>query len=883
MSHEKDRPSTMDLDDIIEQHIGFPKLFFEKEWYFIASIIIFLILSGISWLSYLIFRFVTSDLVNRCPSFDYFYLGLIVIICSFTIITFSLVIKSFTTYIHRNETHRYQRYTLCALQNFCFILSFLLFLFIIIISILIYNITTQHPQWEGTLYYDKLNSTVYIKREDNGLFHIEGTNELDLTFAQGFVVAQNRLWQLEIQRRMGRGILSEVLGKDALDQDKLSRTLGFYKRALQDYQFIPQNVKNLLQSYCDGVNYYISTKSYLSFEFYLFGINPSYYEPVDILIFGKLLSLSLSENYERELIRYSLLRSISIDKVFEIFPNVPRNFPTILNAQQLNLTYLTQDQINAIENRFWNYSGYYKPSINMNDNLKLNNPLANLLKGSFGASNNWVVHGNKTTTGFPILSNDPHLTFSTPSIWNMFHMKTPDWEIFGAGFSGTPGIMLGRNNYISWGVTNVGADVQDIYVMKETNNGKSYYYNNQVVDYQIDQETIYVSGSSPVTIQVKNSVYGPVVNDVFGVVGESVSLQFLSLQPNDTSYLTFYQINRAKNWTEFTQSLDTLIAPSCNFVYADIYGNIGYHTSGKIPIRKEGHSGIFPVVGDGTWDYDGYLISSDLPQVFNPNEGFISSANNRVTPFGYQYFLTHDWEPPFRDERIKEFLNNKEKVSVRDMKDLQMDSKSMLFDTLRPVFLNMKVVNEDWRERMIQWDGFETMDSQEATIFENWFWEMKKMSVTNYTIEFRDPIYLVNSLLGSCDQCMTYAQDTFDNVVNSFNGNVPNWGSVHSTSFPNLIFQGTPLDCLTSRKIPNFGGYETVNVGSGIENTDGPSYRQIIDFSSLKNSLFIYAPGQDGNCFSKNYDNFLIMWRDGQYFTIQDPVTPLYTLEIRKN
>jgi penicillin G amidase len=293
---------------------------------------------------------------------------------------------------------------------------------------------------------------------------------------------------------------------------------------------------------------------------------------------------------------------------------------------------------------------------------------------------------------------------------------------------------------------------------------------------------------------------------------------------------------------------------------------------------------MMPVIGDGTYDWTGYIPFDEQPNVFNPPEGFIITANNRIPPYGFKYHIAHDWVSPQRFNRILEMTNNKTKVSLDDMVRFQMDTNSNLYQNLKFVFNSISPQEKNWHTKLINWDGFETMESQEATIFEKWLKIMYKLPEKEIGFERSDLIYLVSAMQRNdttClnfqkKSCLQYASDAFDTAIAALekeHSEIPKWGEVHSSKFPHRIFSSTDLDCFTSSSIPSMGGTATVNVAdsnSKFVTTHSASYRQIIDFSQLEKSKFIFAPGQDGNPFAEGYSNFVTLWRDGKYLSFEN-------------
>lgn len=802
----------IDVDGTVGESVPGPDpmkplpLYFERDSCLLGHLIVLFLLIVMSWALFIVSTLYSQTIFATCSFYEPILWYFLVLIIVPPVISFVILVSLFSCHLQKSG-NKYIKHMIYIIHNCCNFVLFLTFVFLLTITLIILVRTTSTIQISGTLQIKGLKAPVTVNRDEKGVVSIDAADESDLMFAQGFVIAQNRLWQFEFQKRVGMGTMSEIVGSDGLEIDRTSRTLGFYRSAQNDLLNVDSVVRMALERYCEGVNAYIATNPSLPFEFWIFGISPQKYQPVDILVWGKMLSFDLSENYERELVRYSLYQKFSLEKVLEFMPIPPSWSTTILSASQLNMNVSMADA-EAIERGHYDNSGAYKPT-----SAEVNFTRKRMFGRTMGASNNWVISGSKSSTGKPILANDPHLMLTSPSIWSMVHLKSPTLDLTGVALTGVPGIMIGKNAYISWGITNIGADVQDFYVMKETNNGLSYTYKNQVLNYEIFEEKIRVSGAADVVLKVKKSINGPIVNDIFGVTGEPIAMKWVTLQDNDTTSSSFLRLNHAKNWDEFKSAISTIVAPSCNIIFADLNGNIGYSASGSIPIRKVGHSGIFPVIGTGEYEYEGYIPFEKLPFVLNPQEGFISSANNRVTPFGFEYLIGHDWEPPFRDMRIKEYLG-KPVLDIDDMRSLQMDTKSTFWQYIRFIFDHIIVKNEEWRIRMLQWDGVEKLASQEAFIWERLIISLKKITIPVYQREIRDIVFIFNILNSTtlCDQykCLDFVAKAFDEIIDESQGFPPNWGEVHISKFDHLIFKDTIFDCITCRNTPNYSGYEVI-------------------------------------------------------------------------
>jgi penicillin amidase len=765
-----------------------------------------------------------------------------------------------------------------------------------------------------------------ITRESNGVVHVEASDDYDAFFAQGFSIAQDRMWQLEFNKRVGSGSLAEIAGKDALQTDKASRTIGFRRAAASAINALSKDSQEVLQAYCDGINAYINSNPTLAPEFKLLKIKPTAWEPIDVVTWGKVMAWSLGANMEREVIRYKLLqRGITKDRINELLPQYPTT-TTVLNAEELNIT-LTPQEIDQLEARFQDDSGYFQPprNVSADENVRSTffTPMeSKVLRTAFEnvfihplsakASNNWVLAGHFTKSGLPFVANDPHLGFSAPGVWYLTHVKSSKsgLDVIGATFAGTPGVIIGRNKYISWGVTNGYADVQDLFALEPVAGKPDFYrHNGKDVQYQTVNEIINIKGGKPITLAVKLSVYGPVINEIHDIEGDvPLSLQWTALLEGDTTVESFIRINYAKNHDEFVAALQHYVAPVQNFIYADVHNNIAYYLPGAIPIRKFGHSGRYVVPGNGTFDYfdrvNDYIPFEKLPQTVNPSRGYVVSANNRVTAPGFEYSISQDFFAIHRARRIESMILNMTATSLlgwQDMRSIQYDVKSTLFEDFRFVFNaiagNVTKEVEQWRVKLTKWDAIEKLYSQEASIFEAWYYELGSLTQPETGLNtFRDPVFLRNALLNNDPVCHKYTNKTclilaaqrLEKAITSLEatyGSIPLWGSdIHQSIFPHQILDKTALGCLASKNVMNIGGQFTVNVAditdAALTSKSGVSYRQIISLANNYGTTasnktedtsdkFIIPLGQSGNFLSPLYDNLLNKWKDGQYLDMK--------------
>ena len=614
------------------------------------------------------------------------------------------------------------------------------------------------PQTEGELKTSGLDGVVDIYRDAMGIPHIYADTVHDLFFAQGYVHAQERFWQMDFWRHIGSASVSEMFGKSQLENDQFLRTLGWPQTAEAEYAELTSNTRLILDSYTEGVNAYISNREpiEISLEYLILTglLNRDYviepWTPVNSLTWGKAMAWDLRGNMGAEIERAILLKTLTPEQVDELFPSYPEDHPIIVPE----IGGETVDQVNQSASKtFSDLSNLDLQSIA--DQFALLDSIIGPAGSGIG-SNSWAVSGEHTSTGMPLLANDPHLGIQMPSIWfqNSLHCREKTeacpFEVAGFSFAGVPGVVIGHNDRIAWGVTNLGPDVMDLFIEKvNPDNPNQYEVNGEWVDFEIREETINVAGSDPVTMTVRISRHGPVLSDNFPPLMDQVDLEadpeaqpfkdkagiqlpenyvialaWTALSPS-SPFEAIWGFNTAQNWEEFREAARHFHVPSQNLLYADVDGNIAYQTPGDIPIRKSG-DGRLPVPGwTGEYDWTGYIPFEELPYAVNPASGFIATANNQVNPLGYPYLLSTGWDYGYRAARIVEMIENAPgKIDIPYIQSMQGDAKNLNAETLVPLLLEVEMDAElaNLRDQFfISWDFQQRADSQSAAVFE-WFW-----------------------------------------------------------------------------------------------------------------------------------------------------------------
>jgi penicillin amidase len=744
------------------------------------------------------------------------------------------------------------------------------------------------PQVKGTLAVAGLSAPVTVIRDQLGVPNLYAENEHDLFFAQGYVHAQDRLWQMEFNRRIGSGTLSAILGETTLDTDRFLRTLGLRRAVERDWAQTDADTRAILEAYAAGVNAYVDThRDRLPLEFTLLGVDPEPWTPVDTLAWGGVMSYSLCGNYEDELLRARLIATVGQTATLELMPPYPASGPFIVPPEARSYAWLRGAEMEGLE------------AVNA------------LLGGSRPdwGSNNWVVHGSRTATGKPLLADDTHLGLDMPSIWYENGLHGGRFDSVGYSFPGAPLVIIGHNVRIAWGVTDLPADVQDFYIEKLDDPARptQYEFEGQWYDLNVAHEDIAVKGAEPVGLDVLITRHGPILNDVLGELpgAEPLALRWTILEGNEL-FRAVVDLNLATNWDEFRRALSYWDAPSQNFVYADVEGNIGYQSPGKIPIRAAGHRGTVPVPGwTGQYEWQGYIPFDELPSVLNPPTGFIVSANNKVVPDDYPYYLTDDWAAPYRAQRITDLLAADDSVTMEDIRNIHAQTYSLPAEALRPDMLASQPANDREAQALDQvraWDLYLEAERTGVPVYEAWYWFLVQNTLRDELGSDLMDTYLgygsvhmpaMIALMAQpdspwFDDRTTPQVETRDDMVQrsltdaitwlaSAYGDDPEkwtWGRLHTKTFVHQPLGQSGIGLLeklfNSPTIPARGDPFTVDAASfdgqhPFAMTGGVSQRTIADLSELDNSRMIHTTGQSGQLFNRHRQDMISLWQAVEY------------------
>jgi penicillin amidase len=755
------------------------------------------------------------------------------------------------------------------------------------------NVRRCWPKVDGTIELDGLQSEVTVVRDDWGIPHIYASSAHDLFLAQGYVHAQDRFWQMEFWRRIGSGRLSEILGESTLEQDRFIRTVGWHRAAQRDLEQMDEEVRSALEAYARGVNAYVSThQGRLGLEFMMLGLTGTAFDiepwtPLNTATWGKVMAWDLSGNHEAELLRAHIVDRLGSGAVDALVPSYSGDYPVIVPEPP------TRSSLRAV------------PEVAV-DTLALGN------ERHLG-SNSWVVAGERTGSGMPLLANDTHLGIQMPCIWYEvgLHCEPSSagcpYHVVGASFAGVPGVIIGHNDRIAWGVTNLGPDVQDLFIERiNPENPNQYAFQGEWRDMQVIREEIHVAGrDDPVVMDVRVTHHGPIINDVVGGTEEEwsygwqpLALSWTALQ-RGTLLESILRLGRAGNWEAFREALSYWDVPSQNFVYADVEGNIGYQAPGRIPIRAAG-DGTRPVPGwSGEYEWVDTIPFDALPRAFNPSEGYIITANNAVVGSDYPYLISEDWAPGYRALRIHQLIESQETFSIEGSTRFQADTAQIWAQEALPHVTSLTTDAPRLAEALSlleAWDGRATRESAGAALFETfrlhlidatfadelgedflrearptvvvslldlledetsvWFDD-----VTTPETETRDDI-----LLAALEEALQDLTETQGSTMRDWR-----WGDLHTASFENQSLGQSGIRLVESLfnrgPFPVDGSLATVNqadysLGDPFSVQTIASYRQIVDLGDLTESVSMHSTGQSGHPYHRHYADMIALWRD---------------------
>jgi penicillin amidase len=688
-----------------------------------------------------------------------------------------------------------------------------------------------------------IQKQVEILRDRWGVPHIYASTIHDLFFAQGYITAKDRLFQIDLWRRAGTGKLAEILGPSALARDQLARAVNFRGDWNAEWAAYGSDAKTIVTAFTGGINAYIaSLNGKLPAEFEIAGYAPGAWKPEDCL--SRVAGLTMTGNLTREIAHAQEIRRVGLERALQTMrlePPVKLEIPAGLDLEAItpDITAVYRQTVGAV--RLTTEQG----------------------------SNNWVVDGTMTATGRPILANDPHRPVQLPSLRKTVHLVGPGWDAIGSGEPGLPGIALGHNETVAFGFTIVGIDQQDLYV--ETVNPENpieYRYQNAWRKFDTEEQKIAVKGGGEQTVTLRYTVHGPVIHED-PAHHRAFALRWVGSEPGTAGYMAGIALARAKDWKEFRAAMARYRVPSENLVYADTKGNIGWQVGGLTPIR-EGWSGLLPVPGDGRYEWKGFRDSGELPFEFNPPRHYIATSNNNILPTGYTVPLGYDgWALPFRVDRVREMLAAGKKFDIADFERMQQDVISI------PARRFQQVLKE-WHpapgsraaqgvDEILKWDAVLRVDSRAALIYEEWMLRLPAavfgqnaggdLEKLLHTLETQPNAAALQKSLDAALQELDRAYGADPAAWQ--------WGKAHTLTLSHPLgkreFQLGP--------VPRPGDGNTVNAtsGAGFRQTNGASWREVLDVGNWDRSVITNVPGESGDPSSKHYGDLLQDWAAGRY------------------
>ena len=772
-----------------------------------------------------------------------------------------------------------------------------------VVAVFLWFRQASQPVHEGRLKVPLLQQSLRIERDEHGVPHVIAASEHDAAFGLGFAHAQDRLWQMEINRRTAAGRLAEILGGSALETDRFLRVIGIRRAAERIYANLDAEQRSLADAYAAGVNAFLKVRSGpLPAEFVLTGAPaPEPWSAIDSIGWSLIMAWDLARySQTMELRRLQLAQRFSVSEINDIYPPYPGASPpaTADYAEMYRLMGLRQTSA----------TGQMQ--------------LASAMPGfAFGAgddigSNAWVAAGSRTVSGKPLLANDPHLGLSVPSVWYFAAITAPGLKVIGATLPGVPGVLLGRNDRVAWGFTNTGADQQDLYLERiNPEDSDQYATPDGWTRFGRHVETIRVKGAAPVETIVRETRHGPVlsglasIDQAFRSSRYVLALRWSALEPDDSSFAAVRALNKARSIDEAERALGALQIVTQTALIADAEGQIGMVVTGRIPVRASDNDlqGLAPAPGWETrYDWTGYLPFEQVPRVRNPASGVLVTANHRIVSTDYPHHLTHDWFLPYRANRIEQLLNERARHDAKTFHAIQADTRSQaaldLMDQLKGT-QPLTAAGRDALARLSRWDGRMDPNRPEPLVFHAWMRDLKHRlfedDFGDLTAVFIDATertpFLLHVLTGRatsrdwCDDrrtahrvegCAALAAEALDSAVATLTAESGRdvaglrWGEAHQAVAEHRpLSNAVGLSRLFELKTPFPGDTYTVDVGALSHRADAPyttrhaaSLRAIYDLAAPdERSLWVLSTGQSGSPFSENYAGMLTLWRDVKY------------------
>ena len=728
----------------------------------------------------------------------------------------------------------------------------------------------------GTAKVPGLHHTVRVQRDRWGVAHIYARDQHDLFFAQGFVTAQDRLFQMELWKRAGQGRLAEILGPSAIQRDINARRLSYRGDKAQEFRSYAADTAEILAAFTAGINAYIADIQRpdhpgLPLEFQLAGFKPEQWKPEDCV--NRLAAYAMMANASDELLHAQLVTLLGASETAALFRFDPdTRLDPAPGADFSALSPALLDSIVGSDKRI---------------------PFA---ATTLQESNNWTVAGALTASGKPLLANDPHRVIAQPSLRYIVHLVAPGWNVIGAVEPALPGVAAGHNEHIAWGFTIFAIDQQDLYLEAlNPADPKLYQTEHGWEAVRERREGIHVRGAADVEVVLRFTRHGPIL---WEDGKRALALRWVGAEPGTAGYLAALSLDRARDWQEFERAMPRWKVPPENIVYADRAGNIGEHSTGLAPLRTN-FNGLLPVPGIGNYEWSGFVPNAQLPHSYNPTAGFIATANQRTIPDAYPYAVGYEWAPPTRFERIRQVLEGARstghKLTVPDMEALQLDAVSLLARRMQVLLRQATAADagsaSTAAKLILDWDGDLRVDSASAALYELWSSRLCT-EVTRRAVPERAhaamPTWTLYQVVLELSEPRARAipdRDALlrDSLEASYQelaaklGADPSrwsWGALHKAYFRHAL-DGVPgtARLLDRGPVERPGDGDVVQAtefdDESFDQTSGASYREIFDLGDWDSSVAINVPGQSGQPGSKHFDDLLPLWSSGQYFPLR--------------
>ncbi|OGO15178.1 MAG: hypothetical protein A2Y93_00630 [Chloroflexi bacterium RBG_13_68_17] len=740
------------------------------------------------------------------------------------------------------------------------------------------------PQVDGQIRLPGLSDPIEILRDRWGVPHVYARSADDLFFAQGFVHAQDRLWQMELNRRTASGRLSELFGPLALDTDRAVRTFGFRRLGEADWQAMDGSFRAVFEAYTRGVNAFLTAPtSKMPIEFTLLGYKPEPWQPLDSVAFSRVMIWQLSHAWYGEIVRAQVHQAVGAAAAAELEIHYPTGSPIIL-PKGIEFNRLAEDgRLQAARGPF--------------------------LQRGLG-SNSWVLSGARTTTGTPFLCNDMHLALSLPSLWYEVHLCGGGLDVTGVSLPGVPLIMVGHNAHIAWGMTLAYTDCEDLFLEEfDPQDEQRYRAPGGWLEAEVIPDPIKVKGQAdPHIEEVVITRHGPIISDVVGAPERRLAVQSMALRPSP-AIRGWYQLNQAHDWDEFVEAMRLIEAPQLNVVYGDTRHNIGYWVTGKVPVRAKG-DGMTPAPGwSGEYEWIGEVPFEEMPHALNPGRGWLVTTNERIVPDDYPHFLGNVWMNGFRGRRLSEIIQAADRLGPDDFCRMQMDVTCIPGQEFVDRLKGLRSPDPEVRaalDLLRAWDGKLTTETVGGTVYE----VARYMLVRNLlepglgpdlalhvmgqgfhpllmsANEFygHDTVAMLRMLgdedswwVGQAGGRQAVLERSLREAVGWLRAHLGpdsaawQWGRIHRAPFPHAMGLQKPLDRVFNRGPLPVGGDADTPCSTAMMPNDpydnkawAPGFRQIIDLGDLSRSQVLHVPGQSGQLGSRHYDDLAPLWSEGR-------------------